>query len=112
MDLESFSAQLSSVTGLPIAYHHFPKGDKTYTPPAPPFMIYYFNEDVSVLADDGSYYTIRSVTVELYTDRKEPEIEQKISDFFANLEIVPSHAEEWIDEEKMYMQIYDFDLGE
>jgi hypothetical protein len=112
MDLVTLSSELSKATGLPIAYHHFPKGTKTYTPPAPPFLIYYLNEDVPDLADDGVYYQVLSVSVELYTNKKELELEQKVSDFFASLEIVPIHSEEWIDEEKMYLELYEFDLGE
>lgn len=112
MDLATFSGQLAELTGLPVTYHHFQKGDSSYTPPVPPFLVYYVDSDNSDLADDTTWYGITGLTVELYTDKKELATEQKVNSFFKSLEINATHTEDWIDEEKMYMQTYTFEIGE
>lgn len=106
MDLETFSTALEESTTLPVAYHHFQKGKA----PALPYVIYYETGREDDRADNGVWYKITEVTIELYADRKSPDVEQTVEDFLESLEIPYDKMEDWIDEEKMYMNVYDIEI--
>ena len=58
-------------TNLPIAYDHFAEGES----PDPPFICFLFPGSDNFSADGRVYLKIRNVNVELYTDLKDPELE-------------------------------------
>jgi hypothetical protein len=57
--------------GLPLAYDHFAEGES----PDPPFLVFLFPGTDNVFADDTVYKKIDQLNIELYTDKKDPEIE-------------------------------------
>ena len=106
MKLSEFYKQLKNSTGLPSAYHHFEVGKA----PALPYTVYYVTERDDVIADDQSYFKVRSMTIELYTDSKDEDLEARVENFLNGLGIVPVISEQYITDEKMYEVIYEFDL--
>jgi hypothetical protein len=106
MKLSEFRKQMADTTGYPVAYHHFKVGQA----PQLPFIVYYVTQHDDVIADDSWYFKVQSLTVELYTDTKDEEAEKKLEEFLSGLNILPTINEVYIDDEKMYEVIYEFDL--
>lgn len=68
--IEEFTAQLAT-SGLPVAYDHFPLEE----PQNAPFVCWLSPGEDPLLADGGVYYSAWETVVELYTDRRDPELE-------------------------------------
>ncbi len=60
--------------GLPLAYDHFAEGDS----PEPPFLIFLFPSSDNFSADGIVYQRIDALHIELYTDRKQPDVEKQL----------------------------------
>lgn len=89
-------------TGLPSAYHHFAEGES----PDPPFLVFLFPESDNFGADNGVYQKIDVLNIELYTDRKDPEIEADVEAVLSNHDLFYNKSEVWIESEKMYEVLY------
>ena len=88
--------------GLPLAYDHFAEGES----PDPPFLVFLFPGTDNVFADDTVYKKIDQLNIELYTDKKDPEIETTIEDILLSHELPYEKSEVWIESEKMYEVLY------
>ncbi len=89
-------------TGLPFAYDHFAEGES----PDPPFLVFLFPSSSNMFADDSVYLRVNELHVELYTDKKEPEIEAAVEAVFATHEVLWDKTETWIESEKLYEVLY------
>ena len=92
--------------GLPLAYDHFAEGES----PEPPFLIFLFPGSDNMFADNGVYFKISQLNMELYTDKKDPELEEKLEDILTAHEISWEKSEVWIDSEKMYEMLYQTEI--
>ena len=92
-------------TNLPIAYDHFAEGG----PPDPPFICFLFPGSDNFSADGRAYLKIRNVNVELYTDLKDPELEERLETVLDRHGIFYQKSEVWIEEEKLYEVLYQFE---
>lgn len=92
--------------GLPSAYDHFAEGES----PDPPFLCFLTANSDNFAADGKVYVKIMEVHMELYTDRKDPEAEQKVEDTLDQSEMVYDKTETWIDTEKLYEVLYTFEM--
>lgn len=92
--------------GLPLAYDHFAEGES----PEPPFLIFLFPGSDNMFADNGVYFKISQLNMELYTDKKDPELEEKLEDILTANEIPWEKSEVWIDSEKMYEVLYQTEI--
>lgn len=86
--------------GAPVAYHHFDEAVEA------PFIVYYSPNVVNTLADNSIYHQLDSYEIELYTDYKDIELEQKMHDLLTEMEIIYYKYETYIKDEKLYMQTY------
>ena len=93
-------------TQIPFAYDHFAEGES----PAPPFICYLLPGSNNFAADGKVYYKISQVNIELYTDRKDPAVEQKLEDALDAASIFYNKTEVWIDSEKLYEVLYQFEM--
>lgn len=93
-------------TGMPVAYHHWEVGEV----PALPYLIYYENSSNNTYADNMAYTKIPEVTVELYTDRKDPETEARLETVLDENEIPYTWYESWLESEEMFLRGYEFEL--
>ena len=98
--------QMISKMGIPFAYDHFAEGES----PDPPFLCYLLPGSNNFSADGKVYYKIGRVNLELYTDRKDPEVEQKLEDALDAASIFYNKTEVWIDSEKLYEVLYQFEM--
>lgn len=93
-------------TGIPFAYDHFAPGQA----PPPPFICYLKPESRNFSADGVVYLPIERVHVELYTDRKTPEIEAKLESAFRNAGVFFDKTETYIETENLYEVLYSFEV--
>lgn len=93
-------------TGIPFSYHHFAEGES----PEPPFICYLLPEDDDFAADGINYYEIDVVQIELYSDKKDLELEHRVQQILTNHGIYYERDEVWISEERLYEVIYYFEM--
>ncbi len=87
---------------LPLAYDHFEEGES----PDPPFLIFLFPSSDNFAADGTVYKKINELHIELYTDKKEPDVEERLESVLDGHEIYYDKSEVWIPEEKLYEVLY------
>ena len=92
--------------GLPFAYHHFAEGES----PDPPFICFLTTGSDNFAADGRNYFKIDRINVELYTDRKNPALENSVETVLDMHGIFYNKSEVWIDSEKLYEVLYQFEL--
>lgn len=92
---------------IPSAYDHFAEGES----PEPPFICYLCPGSDNFGADGKVYYKIDEVSIELYTDEKSPATEFEVETVLDNHGIFYEKTETWIDSEKLYEVIYEFEIG-
>lgn len=106
MTLAEIYAMLKQ-TGYPVAYHHFT------TAPTPPYIVYLIPYSPNFMAEDKVYAKINHLQVELYTTKKDASAEGKLEEIFDTNDICYEKTETYIDTEKLYQIIYEFEeLGE
>jgi hypothetical protein len=108
LTLEQLAAILQS-TGLPVAYSHFVQSDNSPLP-EPPFIVYLVAYSSNFAADNAVYYQIRNVQVELYTDKKDFDIERLVETALNENEIVYQSTETYIESEQLFQKIYEVRL--
>ena len=91
---------------LPIAYDHFEEGES----PDPPFICFLYPRNVSFGADDSVYYQLHALDIEVYTNLKDPVLEQRVEKLLTEHEMFFHKSEVWIEEEKMYEVLYEVTL--
>lgn len=92
--------------GIPFAYDHFAEGES----PEPPFICYLLPGSGHFAADGKVYFKINEVRVELYTDKKDLAAEQKVEAVLDKHRIFYARSETWIDSEKLYEVLYQFEM--
>ena len=99
--------ELLEETGLPIAYDHFAEGES----PDPPFICFLYPGSDNFSADGKVWYKINQVNVELYTDLKNPELEDTVETVLDRHGIFYEKSEVWIESERLYEVLYTFEIG-
>lgn len=101
MTFNDFYKILKKDMGCPVAYDHFTSA------PTIPFIVY-IDEGAETFIADGQIYTRRQkIRVELYTDKKEPVLEQKLELCLSRIDPLWTDGETYyIPEEKMYQHNY------
>ena len=94
-------------TGLPFAYDHFSEGES----PDPPFLCFLYPGSNNFSADGRPFYKINQVNVELYSDLKDPALETRVEAALEEHGIFYGKTETWIDSEKLYEVLYQFETG-
>ena len=97
--------EILAATGLPYAYDHFAEGES----PEPPFICYLISGSDNFSADGNAYFKVNTVHLELYTDRKDIETEQKVEAVLDAHGIFYDRTEVWIESEKLYEVLYSFE---
>ena len=61
-------------------------------------------------ADNLAYFSFKQLDVELYTNRKQPELEEKVEAVLAQHEIYYTKTELFIDSEELYEVLYEMEV--
>ena len=106
MKLSEFAAVMNEL-GIPCRYRQFRKGEN----PKPPYAVYYQDGENNLNADNEAYHTIKSVTVELITDKKNEALEDTLKILFNQNKLFFEFSDEmYIESEGLYQVIYDVSL--
>ena len=92
--------------GIPFAYSHFAEGES----PEPPFMCYLLPRSDNFSADGAVYHKLSVVHFEVYTDKKDRALENRVEDVLDKNNIFYNKSEVWINSEKLYEVIYSFEM--
>lgn len=86
--------------GLPFAYHHFAEGES----PDPPFICFLTSGSDNFAADGRDYFKIDQINIELYTDRKDPDLESSVETVLDGHGVFYQKSEVWIESERLYLR--------
>ena len=92
---------------LPLAYDHFTEGES----PNPPFLNFLFPRSDNFAADGKVYFKIDRLNVELYTDTKQPDLEDRLETILDAHDLYYEKSEVWIEEEKLYEVLYEMEVA-
>ena len=92
--------------GIPFAYDHFAEGES----PELPFICYLLPGTNNFAADGIAYFKINEVNIELYTDIKDLEAEQRVEAVLDRYGIFYAKSEVWIESERLYEVLYSFEM--
>ncbi len=98
--------ELMAGFGLPYAYYQFEQN----TVQAPPFLAFFFGRSDDFQADNRNFQPIRELNIELYTERKDFGLEEKLESRFSELELPYDKEETYLDKERMHMTLYTMDV--
>ncbi len=91
---------------IPYAYDHFAEGES----PIPPFICYLLPSSNNFAADGKVYFRKSKVHVEVYTDKKDLSVEEKMDTVLDQHGIFYEKSETWIESEKLYEVLYVFEM--
>jgi flavin-dependent dehydrogenase len=91
---------------IPFAYDHFVEGES----PNPPFAVFLYPKADNFAADGIAYYKINQLTIELYTDLKDIDLEMKVEAVLESHGIFYGKSEVWIESEKLYEVLYEMEV--
>lgn len=104
--MEKLVAMISEM-GISFAYDHFAEGES----PEPPFLCYLLPGSDNFAADGVVYHRISQVHIELYTDSKDPAVEEKVTAVLDRHGIFYDQTETWIESEKLYEVLFSFEIS-
>lgn len=105
MELKEIVEMLRGL-GLPLAYHHFAEGES----PEPPFLIYLIPGSHNFSADGIVYFKVKQLDVELYTDKKDIILEEKLEAVLEGRGLFYNKTESYIESEKLYEVLYELEV--
>ena len=94
--------QMLAETEIPFAYDHFAEGES----PDQPVICFLFPGSENFAADDVVYMEFSNLSIELYTDEKDPELEDRVEAVLNTHELFWNKSEVWIESEKLYEVLY------
>lgn len=92
--------------GLPCAYDHFAEGQS----PEPPFLVFLYPESRNFAADGVAYFKKNRLNIELYTEYKSAELEERVEAVLERHEIFYAKSEVWIESERLYEVLYGMEV--
>lgn len=95
--------EMLSELEIPVAYNSF---DVSSYDVEPPFCVFYYPSSDNFAADDKVYSKIENVSIELYTNEKDFDLEQQIETIFDEHLIVYEKTEMYIEQERMFETLY------
>ena len=105
MTYEEINEMMQEI-GLLYAYHHFAEGES----PNPPFTLFLSPGEHTFGADDLMYISFKTLHIELYTDEKSPEAEERVEEVLHQHNLYYTKTEAWIESEKLYEVLYETEV--
>lgn len=109
MTTQEIASMIESV-GVPYAYYQFEENNPNNPAPDPPFICFYYPTAEDFKADNINYAHINALTVELYTDAKDFDLEARVEAALTAAELPYAKGETYIDSERMYMTTYNTEV--
>ena len=92
--------------GIPFAYDHFAEGERI----KPPFLLYLYPKSANFAADGIAYYKKDRISIEVYTDKKDIQLEERIEAVLDKYGFFYTKSEVWIATEKLYEVLYETEV--
>ena len=105
MSYEEINEMMQEIE-LPFAYHHFAEGES----PEPPFTLFLSPGENTFGADDLMYVSFKRLHIELYTDEKSPDTEERVEEVLHQHNIYYTKTEVWIESDKLYEVLYTMEV--
>lgn len=105
MSFEKIVEMLMAI-GLPFAYHHFAEGES----PDPPFIVYLSPGSHNFGADGKVYFKAKELDIELYTEKKDPELEEQVENLLDAAGLFYDKTEVFIETENLYEVLYELEV--
>jgi hypothetical protein len=96
-------------TGYPVAYLRFVETENEPLP-QPPFIVYLSAFSSNSFADNRVNKEIDNVQIELYTDKKDQDAENKLATVLNDHELPYQTTETFIESENLFQKIYEVRL--
>jgi hypothetical protein len=107
MSIQELYTLLKSIK-LPVVYHSFKaSGEKVKQPP---YIIYFATKSNNTGADNKVYFKRNNFTIELYTEKKDNKLEQKLEGALDSASIFYDKIENYLDTESMYQISYQIEI--
>ena len=94
--------QMIRSMNIPFAYDHFAEGES----PDPPFLVYLYPGSDNFAADGSVYFKRDKLHIELYTDKKDDDLEDRVESILNRSGLYYNKTEVWISSEKLYEVLY------
>lgn len=104
MTYEQVNTMIEEI-GVPSSYYQFPE-----TGQATPFVCFFYANDNDFKADNSNYQKIEHLIIEVYTDSKDFDLEATVENVLSANEMVWTKREEYIDSERMTLEVYEMDV--
>lgn len=91
---------------IPFAYDHFVEGES----PEPPFLVFLYPGSNHFAADGRVYFKVNRLNIELYTDKKDMELEETVEAVLDRHGIFYGKSEVWIESENLYEVLYQMEV--
>lgn len=91
---------------IPYAYDHFSEGEAV----KPPFLVFLYPKAANFAADGVAFFKINQLDIELYTDLKKPDLEERVEAVLLKYGIFYGKTEVWIESEKLYEVLYEMEV--
>jgi hypothetical protein len=92
---------------IPVQYRAFKEGA---APPLPYLIFYVEDNDGTLKADNHNYFKVKNVTLELYSEEKDLDLEEALESILDENKIEYDLAETYIESEEMFENIYEITL--
>ena len=73
-------------------------------------MLFLSTGETTFGADNFMYHSFKKLHMELYTDKKSPDIEKQVEDILCHYHIYYTKTETWIESEKLYEILYEMEV--
>lgn len=90
--------------GYPLAFSHF------NTQPKLPYIVYTTPSNDDLIADGINYHKIINVDIELYTNKKDLEAEEKVENLLTENELPYNTYQTTIENENLFQKVYEITL--
>lgn len=105
MEYEEIKQMLEEL-GIPVAYWRFDEDE----PPPAPYVVFSMPESSNFIADGKVYKKFNKLYVELYVGEKSPRLEKEIEDLFDQYELAYTRQEFYLQDEKMFEELYEMEV--
>ena len=102
--MSAYLAQIIGEAGVPVARNCFLK------PQAPPYIVYIFSHSNNFSADSKVFLKRENYQVELYTEKKDIALEEKLEGIFDEHGLLYDKTETYLESEKLIEVIYEIQL--
>ena len=70
----------------------------------------YYTHFLLLFQDNVAYFSCKQLDIELYTDKKQPELEEQVESVLSQHEIYYTKTETFIDSEELYEVLYEMEV--